>query len=316
MGDEASAPRSTGTSRLVWVNMCVLWLGWGSSYLLVAAIARSAPPLIAMGSRFVVASALLATFLVIRHGAGCLVVRSHEFRSMAILGLGIISTSATALALGIRLVPSGIAALLFASVPLFIVIYRFVSGDRPHAVTWAGVALGLAGLAVMMIPGGEQSVSGSEGSAAAGAIIITLGAGTSAFFSWRAHAFRLPGNSAVTTTYEMMIGGSAIVLAGVLSGERPTTDVDPVALWAWAVLCVASIGLFGAFVWLMSHAPMSLVSTYAYVNPVVAVLLGWLVLGEAFTRDVIVGVTVVLGGVVLVLVGEVRRSVPVRVDGS
>jgi drug/metabolite transporter (DMT)-like permease len=106
----------------------------------------------------------------------------------------------------------------------------------------------------------------------------------------------------------MAFGAAALIVAGLVSGERLHLDqVQSGSAWAWLYLVVASLAGYSAYTWLLGNAPMSLVSTYAYVNPVVAVFLGWLLIGEPVTSDVILGLTVVVGGVMLVVTGERRR---------
>lgn len=118
----------------------------------------------------------------------------------------------------------------------------------------------------------------------------------------------LPGNALVTTSFEMLIAGLALAAFGLIRGERMGSQaLATEAMVAWAYLVVASIVAFGAYTWLIGHAPMSLVATFAYVNPVIAVVLGSVIAHEPFTLDVAVGMTVVVGGVALVLVGERRR---------
>jgi drug/metabolite transporter (DMT)-like permease len=169
------------------------------------------------------------------------------------------------------------------------------------------VAVGLGGLALMLLPGGTVPVTGSDADVVVWSIALMLSTFCWAYFSWRSATFAFPRNSLVTTAYEMAVAGAALVLAGTLRGER--LDLGAVtsgSWWAWAYLIVASIAGYSAFTWLLGHAPLSLTATYAYVNPVVAVLLGFVVLGEPITRDVVVGLTVVVGGVILVVTGERR----------
>jgi drug/metabolite transporter (DMT)-like permease len=181
------------------------------------------------------------------------------------------------------------------------------AGERPAVRTLVGVATGMIGLVLMLLPGGTQPVSGGDGDVVLWSIAILCSSSCWAFFSWRSAGYDLPANPLVTTVYEMAAAGIALVVVGTLRGERIHLEqVSPDSWWALAYLIAASLGGYTAYTWLLGHAPMSLTATYAYVNPVVAVILGWLVLREPITSDVMLGLTVVVGGVVLVAAGERR----------
>jgi len=150
-------------------------------------------------------------------------------------------------------------------------------------------------------------VAGGDGDVVLWSMALMLSTFCWAYFSWRSASYVLPRNSLVTTAYELAFAGAALVGVGALRGER--LHVEQFAAgswWAWAYLVLASTAAYTAFTWLLGHAPLSLTATYAYVNPVVAVLLGFAILGEPITRDVVLGLTVVVGGVVLVVTGERR----------
>lgn len=298
--------RTTGLS--VWGPLVGLWLVWGSTYLGIAVMSTSdLPPLMANGSRFLAAAAVLGIVLAVVKGPGAFAITVPQLRSVATMGVALLGVGIGTLSLAERYVPSGIAALLVAVMPLYVVLLRLRSGDRPQRLTLIGVAVGLGGLALMMLPGGTQPVSGGDGDVVLWSLAI-LGSSLSwAYFSFRSVRYPFPANPLVTTTYEMAFAAVALFAVGLLRGER----LDPAAVssegwWAWGWLIIASIAGYTAYTWLLGHAPLSLTSTYAYVNPVVAVLLGFLLIGEALTRDVLVGLTIVVGGVALVVTGERR----------
>ena len=291
----------------VWGPLIALWLIWGSTYLAIAVLGESMPPLIGNGLRFVAAALVLGSILAITKGPATLRVSPAELRSVSIMGAGLLGVGIGTLSLAERYVPSGIAALLVAVMPLYVVLLRLISGDRPNGLTLIGVAVGLSGLALMLLPGGTTPVAGTEGDVVIWSIAVMFSTFCWAYFSWRSATFTFPRNSLVTTTYEMAVAGLALVLAGSLRGERiDLGHITAGSWWAWAFLIAASIAGYSAFTWLLGHAPLSLTATYAYVNPVVAVILGFIILSEPITRDVIVGLTVVVGGVVLVVTGERR----------
>jgi drug/metabolite transporter (DMT)-like permease len=291
----------------VWGPLVALWLVWGSTYLGIAVVVESMPPMMANGFRFLVAALVLGTILVLSQGLGSLRITRPELRSVSIMGVALLGVGIGTLSLAERYVPSGIAALLIAVMPLYVVLLRLRAGDRPDRLTLIGVAVGLAGLALMLLPGGTVPVSGDDSDVVLWSVALMFSTFCWAFFSWRSSAYTFPRNSLVTTTYEMAVAGMALVGAGALRGERLHLEQFTAdSWWAWAYLIAASIAGYSAFTWLLGHAPLSLTSTYAYVNPVVAVLLGFIVLTEPITRDVVVGLTVVVGGVILVVTGERR----------
>jgi drug/metabolite transporter (DMT)-like permease len=292
----------------VWGPLVALWLVWGSTYVGIAVIGTSMPPLVGNGGRFLAAAALLAAALVVVGGPRVLSVTLAELRSTAVMGVCLLGVGIGTVALAVRYVPSGVAALLVAVTPLYIVLFRLRAGDRPQVFTLVGIAVGLGGLALMLLPGGTVPVAGSDGDVVLWSVAILASSLCWAAFSWRSVRYALPANPLVTTVYEMVFAGLALLGVGALRGERlDLPAVQPDAWWAWTWLVAASLIGYTCYTWLLGHAPLSLTSTYAYVNPVVAVLLGWLVLREALTRDVLIGLTVVVGGVALVVTGERRR---------
>nr|MBA2769312.1 EamA family transporter [Sporichthyaceae bacterium] len=267
-------------------------------------VVETAPPLLSMGARFLLAGALLGAFLLVRRGRGALRVRWHELRGAAIVGLLLLLGGNGGVAVAEQTVPSGITALLIAATPLWLVCLRTAAGDRPRLLSLVGTMVGFLGIAVLVRPG-----------AGLGQDIETWGLVTlvAAAWFWALGAFlasrvTMPQDAFVTTAWEMMLGGLGLGLAGVAAGELDgfaLTDVAGAA-WAWLgyLVVIGSLLAFSAFVWLLQHAPISLVATYAYVNPVVAVLLGAFVLAEPVTFVVLLGGAVVVLGVGLVISTE------------
>jgi drug/metabolite transporter (DMT)-like permease len=292
----------------VWGPLIGLWLIWGSTYLATAVLIRSVPPLIGTGMRFLVAAVLLAAILAVARGPAVLRVSPAQLRSTATMGVMLLGVGIGTVGLSERYVPSGVVALLVAVTPLWIIVFRIRAGERPSVPTITGVAIGMAGLAVMLLPGGTHAVAGNDNDVAFWSLAMMVSSFCWALFSWRSARYDLPANTLVTTAYEMAFGSVALIVAGMVTGERLHLDqVQAGSGWAWLYLVGASLAGYSAFTWLIGNAPLSLVSTYAYVNPVVAVLLGWLIIGEPVTSDVILGLTVVVGGVMLVVTGERRR---------
>lgn len=202
-------------------------------------------------------------------------------------------------------VPSGLAALLVAAVPMWLVVLRASTGDRPPLRTLGGVLVGLAGLAVLTSPGLSGTVRLS------GVLLILVASVLWSLGSFSASKLPLPGNPFAGSAYQMLAGGVGGVVVGLLRGEH--RGLDPAAFSTASWLALGYLVLFGslvaftAYVWLLQAAPLSLVATYAYVNPVVAVALGALILGEALTWPIVVGGAIVVAAVGVIVSTERRK---------
>jgi len=202
--------------------------------------------------------------------------------------------------------PSGATALLIAIAPILIVVFRALSGDRPNPLSVFGVVLGFVGLGYLVLAG-----RGGGDLPLVPALIILFAATCWGLGSFIQPRLLLPDDVFVTTVYEMVCGGLIMVSIGLISGERFTGDYSPRTWLALGYLVVfGSMLAFTAYVWLLNNAPISLVATYAYVNPVVAVFLGWLILGEAVTVPIVVGGGIVVLAVAIVITAERPRRKP------
>lgn len=290
------------------LRLLPLWILWGATYLGIALLLESMPGLMGNGSRFLVAGVILGLGLMLVRGPRVLAVTAPQFRSLLVMGVMILGVGIGMVSLAERYVPSGIAALIVSITPLLIVLLRIRAGERPARLTLAGVAVGLLGLGIMLLPGGTVPVSGTDFDVVIWSFGLVLGSLSWAYFSWRSTAYDLPSNLLTTTVYELMVAGVFLTIVGFATGERWSLSTITTASWVgWAYLVIASLIAYASYVWLLDNAPISLTSTYAYVNPLVAVILGSLIIAEPLSRDVVVGLTIVVGGVVLVVTGERRR---------
>ena len=292
---------------LVAAALGIVYVVWGSTYLGIRVVVEEMPPLTGMGSRFVTAGVLLAVLLLLR-GIDIRVTRA-QLAGAALIGLMLPFLGNGLVAVGeSKGTPSGVAAQLVAAVPLFITAYRFLSGDRPRLWSVLGVLLGFAGLAWLVLGGNDQGHV-----PLAGAAIVLLASSFWAFGSWVQPRLTLPDNAFVLAVHEMWIGGVLMITFGLARGERPDPTSYSADTWlAWAYLVViGSMLAYSAYVWVLGNAPIGLVATYAYVNPVVAVFLGWLILSEPITSAVVVGGLVIVVAVAIVI--SVERA-PKRED--
>jgi drug/metabolite transporter (DMT)-like permease len=197
-------------------------------------------------------------------------------------------------------VPSGVAALIIASVPLWVVLYRGLGGERVARVTLVGVAAGFAGVAVLLLPGG----SGGHARLVS-LLIVFLAAPCWALGSYLSKRRALPSNLFLSTALQMMLGGAISVVAGAARGEFGDVHLAAFSgrsLVAFAYLiAVGSLVAFTAYVWLLQNVRISKVATYAYVNPVIAIFLGWLILDEHVTGTIVIGAAIVVASVAAIV---------------
>lgn len=295
---------------LVAAALLIVYVVWGSTYLAIRVVVEEMPPLVGMGGRFVAAALILGGILAVR-GVDLRVTRA-QLAGAALLGLMLPLLGNGFVAIGEDLgVTSGVAALLVAAVPLFVTLYRFLAGDWPSPWSVLGVVLGFAGLAWLVLGGRDQGDV-----PLAGAAIVLAASAFWAFGSWVQPRLTLPKNAFVLAVHEMWTGGLMMVALGLLRGERLDPAGYGAETWlAWSYLVVFGSALaFSAYVWLLANAPIGLVATYAYVNPVVAVFLGWLILAEPITNAVLVGGLVIVVAVAIVI--TVERGSTRRDDGG
>ena len=292
----------------IWVALVTVYLVWGSTYLAIRVVVETVPPLLAMGARFLLAGLLLAAVIAIRRGPRALRVRPRQLAAAGLVGLLLLLGGNGGVAVAEQTVPSGIAALLVAATPLWLVCLRTAARDRPVPLSLVGTVVGFLGIALLVRPGASLG----EGVETWGLIVVVGAAASWALGSFLSSRIPVPEDAFVATTWEMLLGGMALLASGLAAGELPDLHVSDIAPEAWAWLAylvvVGSIVAFSAYVWLLHHAPISLTATYAYVNPVVAVALGALVLSEPVTTAVVIGGAVVVLGVGLVVSAERPRG--------
>jgi drug/metabolite transporter (DMT)-like permease len=297
-----------------------VYLVWGSTYLGIAVLVKTAPPLISMGVRFILAAVILGLLLTIFKDKKILKVTKPQLASTALLGGLLLGFGLGNLTLAQRFVPSGVAALIVAALPIWVTLFQYLAGVIPSRRTLLGVGLGIVGVAIIVLPGGAGPAPGADESKVTfWMFMILLGNIAWAFGTFITPRIAVPKNSLVLTTYQMFFGGVTLLLAGFTRGERVNLQtlsaISPASFWAWIYLIfIGSILGYGAYIWLITHVSLSLASTYAYVNPLVAVLLGVLILSEPFNWLILIGGSIVILGVALVL--QSNRHSRVKIPGQ
>jgi drug/metabolite transporter (DMT)-like permease len=309
-----SMERATENGRrahpwLVWAALATIYIVWGSTYLAIRVTVETLPPLLNAGARFLVAGMIVYLFLALRRGWSSLRISRRELVSCSIVGGALLLGGNGMVALAERDVSSALAALIIASVPLWVVLFRSVAGDRVHRGTLAGVVIGFAGVGVLVVPG-----NGGDGRLL-GVLLLVAAAASWAAGSFASTRLTLPADPFLSTAVQMLCGGAWLVAAGTLGGELTGLQADTfsaASIWAWVYLVLAgSLLAFTAYVWLLQNAPISKVATYAYVNPVIAIVLGALILSEEITGPMLIGAAIILASVAFIVS---RESVPPRGD--
>jgi drug/metabolite transporter (DMT)-like permease len=287
---------------LIWAALGTVYVVWGSTYLALRVLVETIPPLISTGGRFLLAGSLMLGVLALRRRP--VRVTRREALSCGLVGslmMGAVATVATAE----QDVPSNLAALMVACVPLWVLILRRLGGERIGPRLILAVIIGFAGVGLLLQPGGQTG-----GAPLLSLLLVVASTPAWATGSYLSGRLALPAQPLVSVGWQMVLGGTVVGLAGVLAGEPFDLDVgrfstESIAAWLYLTL-IGSALAFTAYAWLLRNAPISRVATYAYVNPVVAIALGWLILDEAVTGVTIAGAAVIVLAVAVVVRAEAR----------
>lgn len=283
-----------------------LYLVWGSTYLAIRFAIETIPPFTMAGIRFLVAGTLLLGWARLR---GVPAATGREWRAATVVGALLLLGGNGAVVWAEQWVPSGLTAVLVATVPLWMVLadWLWAGNPRPGAGAWAGIAGGLAGVWILV---GDDAVRGLEGPVLAGALVVILGSLSWAFGSILSRGLALPASPRMSTALQMLSGGALLSAAGLVTGEWGRWDpaaTSPGSLVALGYLILfGGVVAYGTYVWLLRVAPAGRVATYAYVNPVVALFLGWLLAGEPLTARTLAGAGVTL--VSVIVLGRLSRG--------
>jgi drug/metabolite transporter (DMT)-like permease len=285
----------TAPAWKVWGALWTVYIVWGSTYLAIRVMVETVPPLLGAGARFLVAGAVMVVALSFRRS-----VRPTRAQLLSALLVGLLLPGANAVVtVAEQTVPSSMAALLIASVPLWVILLRRSVGESVPRASVGAVLVGFAGVALLLRPG-EQSGD---------ATVIGLAACVFAALMWASGSFasprlQLPRDGLVSTAWQMLLGGLVITIVGLAFGEAG--EVEPAAFSTRSIvalvylIAVGSWFAFTAYSWLLQNAPISRVATYAYVNPVVAIVLGFLILDEVITPITLAGAAIIVVSVALV----------------
>lgn len=292
----------------IWLAMLTVYIIWGSTYLAIHFAVLSLPPFLMAGVRFLIAGALMFAW---RRSAGDPSPILTQWRSAAIVGGLLLVGGNGGLVWAEQFVPSGIASVLIATTPLWLILIDALrpGGQKPSLPTLAGVLMGFLGIMVLigpgLIPNAQQEIH------LAGALVIVLSSLSWALGSLYGRTADLPDSPLMGTSMEMLAGGAGLTLLGLLVGEPGRFNLAAVqkeSLFGLLYLIVfGSLVAYSAYTWLLRNAPIPLVATYAYVNPLVAIFLGFLLAGEHLTGRTLVSALVIISSVAIINISQQRR---------
>ncbi|MGI8498339.1 MAG: drug/metabolite exporter YedA [Gemmatimonadaceae bacterium] len=293
-----------GTRSRVLLAFAAVYVVWGSTYLAIRFAIDTIPPFLMAGTRFLIAGAILFAW---GRQRGAARPSRVQWRTTAIVGALLLVGGNGGVVWAEQRVPSGVAALLVAVVPLWMVLIEWLrpGGRRPRPAVMGGVAIGLAGMVVLV---GPRAIIGHGNVDALGALVLIAAALSWATGSLYSRHAPMPSDPLVATGMEMLAGGALLILAGIAAGEPSRLHLDSVSLRSLlALLYLITFGAivgFTAYTYMLKMSTPAKVSTYAYVNPVVAVLLGWMFAAEPVTPRMLVASAIIVAAVALITLGQ------------
>ncbi len=288
----------------VWTALWIVYIVWGSTYLGIRILVETTPPLLSTGARFVCAGLVIWLVVLVRRGPRGARPTRRQLASATLLGSFLVPGATGLVAIAeAHGSPSSYSALIFASIPLWVVLLRRMTGERPARQAYLGVAAGYVGVALLLVPGQRPA-----GVALGSAVLLLVAALSWSIGSVAARHLPTPDDAALSTALTTCCGGIVALLAGTVRGEWADLHVSAisgrsVAAFAYLVLIGSAVG-FSAFVWLVANAPISRVTTYAYVNPIVALILGRIAFDEPAPALALAGAVIVVGSVAVVVRAE------------
>ncbi len=286
-----------------------IYLIWGSTYLGIRVAVESMPPFLMAAARFLIAGTILFTFLKLRGAAW---PTARQWRLNAVIGTFLLLGGNGAVVWAEQYVPSGLTALLIGIGPLFIVLteWAWPGGTRPGGTTMFALLLGFAGVTWLAAPWENASHGGLHLGGVAAILLACASWGIGSIYSRHA---KHGADSWIASALQMLGGGGALLVAALLHGDFGTLDLPAIPLRAWGAFAyligMGSLVGFSTFVWLMKHSTPARVATYAYVNPVVAVFLGWLLLDEPIGPRTLVATAIIVTAVVIITVQKNKSTV-------
>lgn len=298
---------------LIWVGLAILYSVWGSTYLAIAVAVQTIPPFLMAAFRFGLAGLILFTWVALRDRAAFRRPTRRELRDTTIVGALLLGGGMGMVAWGEQTVPSGIAALLVAMMPVWVaVLGRVALHERLPRLAVIGILVGFVGVAILVGPTALGATGALDAAGVIALIIAPIAWSAGSLFA--THRAQLPYHPLMSTGLQMVTGAVVLAAMSIVSGEPARFDAAAVTAPSFAAFLyltiVGSIVAFTTFGWMIRVAPLPLVATYAYVNPVVAVILGAIVLTEPIEPQTVLAGAVIVAAVALIVTARGRMARP------
>ncbi|MDQ2935173.1 MAG: EamA family transporter [Chloroflexota bacterium] len=307
-----SPQRRRASTPAIVIALLIVYVVWGSTYLGIALMIETLPPLLAAGVRYLSAGLLLTGLVYlwarVRRADPPERPTRRQWGSAFVIGTLLLLGGNGFVVLAEQFIPSGVAAVVIATVPIWLAVFdALLTRRRPSRLVIGGLAAGLIGVGVLLAP-----VGGLDRINPLGVGLVCIAAISWAAGSLYARKAEMPRSGLLGSGMEMFAGGLVLAIVGSLLGEIGQVDVASISLRSVAavgyLIVFGSVIAFSAYVWLLKHVPVSTVGTYAYVNPIVAVALGAMVLGESITLRTGVAAVVIIAAVIAMVSGRPRPA--------
>ena len=299
----------------LWLGMLVLYIVWGSTYLGIAVAVDTIPPFLMAAIRFAIAGGVLLVWSLARDRGGFVPPTRREWRDSFIVGGLLLGGGMGMVAFGEQTIPSGITALLIAMMPVWVAIFgRVFLGEGLPRIAVVGIAVGFAGVAFLVGPSAFGGAGGLDPLGLAAVILSPICWSLGSLFA--SHRAVLPRRPLLATSAQMLAGGAILAVMGGLTGEVGRFRLEAISTESLVALVyltvIGSLLAFTTYGWLLRKAPLPLIATYAYVNPVVAVALGAFVLHEPIEPRTVLAGGIIVFAVALIVTARSRMRAPER----
>jgi drug/metabolite transporter (DMT)-like permease len=311
--------RKPVAQRAIWLGLAILYGVWGSTYLAIAVAVETLPPFLMAAVRFGLAGLALLAWVALRRRESLVRPTRRQLLDTAIVGALLLGGGMGFVAWAEQTIPSGVTAVMVAMMPVWVAVFGGVFfRERLPRIAGIGIVVGFVGVAILVGPTALGQPGALDAAGMLAVIVSPIAWSIGSLYA--SHRARLPQDSLVATGMQMIAGSVVLALMGIVSGEPARFDPAGVSAASFAgflyLTIVGSVIAFTTFGWMIRVAPLPLVATYAYVNPVIAVILGALILSEPIEPRMLLAGAIIVGAVALIVTARGRMASPSVAEGA